>query len=84
MNGFVLQKYKPDGQPLITTAANIPAGFGEFGEMDTLKEALCQNTERGLFCILRIVEHFVVVARPPNCTRLTWPEKRKGFPLLLR
>ena len=38
MNGFVLQEYKPDGQPLITTAANIPAGFGKFGKMDTLKE----------------------------------------------
>ncbi len=78
MNGFVLQEYKPDGQPLITTAATISAGFGKFGEMDTLKKALCQNTERGLFCILSIDQHFVVVARQPNCTQLTycdsWPE----------
>jgi hypothetical protein len=75
-DGFVLEKYEPEGQPLITRAATIPVWFGK---MYRLKEALCRNTERGLFCILRIVEHFVVVARQPNCTRLTycdsWPEK---------
>ena len=54
MNGFVLQEYKPDGQSLITTAANIPAGYGKFGKMDTLKEALCQNTERGIKKIQKI------------------------------